>query len=179
MASQDKKSMIRDLIEQGKQKGWLTTKEISDVLDEMDFDSDQLDKLYDTLEACNIEVVDEFAGVADLDEDLSVIDAQDLESALSAEGISIDDPVKVYLKEIGRVPLLTSEEEVELATRMADGDPAAQKRLAEANLSLVGSIAKRYVGRGMQFLDLIQEGNLGLIKAVEKFDYTKGFKRCV
>ena len=176
MASQDKKSMIRDLIEQGKQKGRLTTKEISDVLDEMDFDSDQLDKLYDTLEACNIEVVDEFAGVADLDEDLSVIDAQDLESALSAEGISIDDPVKVYLKEIGRVPLLTSEEEVELATRMADGDPAAQKRLAEANLRLVVSIAKRYVGRGMQFLDLIQEGNLGLIKAVEKFDHTKGFK---
>ena len=176
MASQDKKSMIRDLIEQGKQKGRLTTKEISDVLDEMDFDSDQLDKLYDTLEACNIEVVDEFAGVADLDEDLSVNDAQDLESALSAEGISIDDPVKVYLKEIGRVPLLTSEEEVELATRMADGDPAAQKRLAEANLRLVVSIAKRYVGRGMQFLDLIQEGNLGLIKAVEKFDHTKGFK---
>jgi len=176
MAAQDKKTMIRDLIEQGKQKGRLTTKEISDVLDEMDFDSDQLDKLYDTLEACNIEVVDEFAGTMEIDEDLSVIDAQDLESALSAEGINIDDPVKVYLKEIGRVPLLTSEEEVELATRMASGDPAAQKRLAEANLRLVVSIAKRYVGRGMQFLDLIQEGNLGLIKAVEKFDHTKGFK---
>ena len=176
MAAQDKKTMIRDLIEQGKQKGRLTTKEISDVLDEMDFDSDQLDKLYDTLEACNIEVVDEFAAAMDIDEDLSVIDAQDLETALSAEGISIDDPVKVYLKEIGRVPLLTSDEEVELATRMASGDPAAQKRLAEANLRLVVSIAKRYVGRGMQFLDLIQEGNLGLIKAVEKFDHTKGFK---
>ncbi len=176
MATQDKKTMIRDLIEQGKQKGRLTTKEISDVLDEMDFDSDQLDKLYDTLEACNIEVVDEFAGSMDIDEDLSVIDAQDLETALSAEGINIDDPVKVYLKEIGRVPLLTSEEEVELATRMSSGDPAAQKRLAEANLRLVVSIAKRYVGRGMQFLDLIQEGNLGLIKAVEKFDHTKGFK---
>jgi RNA polymerase primary sigma factor len=176
MATQDKKTMIRDLIEQGKQKGRLTTKEISDVLDEMDFDSDQLDKLYDTLEACSIEVVDEFAGSMDIDEDLSVIDAQDLETALSAEGINIDDPVKVYLKEIGRVPLLTSEEEVELATRMSSGDPAAQKRLAEANLRLVVSIAKRYVGRGMQFLDLIQEGNLGLIKAVEKFDHTKGFK---
>ena len=160
MAAQDKKTMIRDLIEQGKQKGRLTTKEISDVLDEMDFDSDQLDKLYDTLEACNIEVVDEFAAAMDIDEDLSVIDAQDLETALSAEGISIDDPVKVYLKEIGRVPLLTSDEEVELATRMASGDPAAQKRLAEANLRLVVSIAKRYVGRGMQFLDLIQEGLL-------------------
>ena len=168
--------MMRELIEQGKRKGRLTTKEISDVLDEMDFDSDQLDKLYDTLEACNIEVVDEFAASMDAEEDMNVIDAQDLESALSAEGISIDDPVKVYLKEIGRVPLLTSEEEVELATRMAQGDPQAQKRLAEANLRLVVSIAKRYVGRGMQFLDLIQEGNLGLIKAVEKFDHTKGFK---
>ena len=150
--------MMRELIEQGKRKGRLTTKEISDVLDEMDFDSDQLDKLYDTLEACNIEVVDEFAASMDAEEDMNVIDAQDLESALSAEGISIDDPVKVYLKEIGRVPLLTSEEEVELATRMAQGDPQAQKRLAEANLRLVVSIAKRYVGRGMQFLDLIQEG---------------------
>ena len=142
--------MMRELIEQGKRKGRLTTKEISDVLDEMDFDSDQLDKLYDTLEACNIEVVDEFAASMDAEEDMNVIDAQDLESALSAEGISIDDPVKVYLKEIGRVPLLTSEEEVELATRMAQGDPQAQKRLAEANLRLVVSIAKRYVGRGMQ-----------------------------
>ena len=176
MANQDKKTVMRELIEQGKRKGRLTTKEISDVLDEMDFDSDQLDKLYDTLEACNIEVVDEFAASMDAEEDMNVIDAQDLESALSAEGISIDDPVKVYLKEIGRVPLLTSEEEVELATRMAQGDPQAQKRLAEANLRLVVSIAKRYVGRGMQFLDLIQEGNLGLIKAVEKFDHTKGFK---
>jgi RNA polymerase primary sigma factor len=101
---------------------------------------------------------------------------EEIESALSAEGINIDDPVKVYLKEIGRVPLLTSEEEVDLAVRMAEGDPFARKRLSEANLRLVVSIAKRYVGRGMQFLDLIQEGNLGLIKAVEKFDYTKGFK---
>jgi len=177
MANQDKKTVMRDLIEQGKRKGRLTTKEISEVLDDMDFDSEQLDKLYDTLEAYNIEVVDEFAASMEvIEEDLSMIEAPDLESALSAEGISIDDPVKVYLKEIGRVPLLSSDEEVELATRMAQGDAAAQKRLAEANLRLVVSIAKRYVGRGMQFLDLIQEGNLGLIKAVEKFDHTKGFK---
>ena len=101
---------------------------------------------------------------------------EELESVLSADGISIDDPVKVYLKEIGRVPLLSAEEEVELAIRMSEGDVAAKKRLSEANLRLVVSIAKRYVGRGMQFLDLIQEGNLGLIKAVEKFDHTKGFK---
>ena len=100
----------------------------------------------------------------------------DLEMALSTEGIAIDDPVKIYLKEIGRVPLLSAEEEIELAERMAKGDPYARKRLSEANLRLVVSIAKRYGGRGMQFLDLIQEGNLGLIKAVEKFDHTKGFK---
>ncbi len=100
----------------------------------------------------------------------------DVDSALSTEGISIDDPVKVYLKEIGRVPLLTPEEEIDLAIRISNGDEAAKKRLSEANLRLVVSIAKRYLGRGMQFLDLIQEGNLGLIKAVEKFDYTKGFK---
>ncbi len=108
--------------------------------------------------------------------DLKLDMSDDLETALSTEGIAIDDPVKIYLKEIGRVPLLTPEEEHELAERMAKGDPAAKKRLSEANLRLVVSIAKRYGGRGMQFLDLIQEGNLGLIKAVEKFDHTKGFK---
>lgn len=123
---------------------------------------EQVDKLYDTFEAYNIEIVEDDGG-----ESIAPASNEELESVLSADGISIDDPVKVYLKEIGRVPLLSAEEEVELAIRMSEGDVAAKKRLSEANLRLVVSIAKRYVGRGMQFLDLIQEGNLGLIKAVE------------
>ena len=135
---------------------------------------EQVDKLYETLEGLNVEIVENYAQNIEIDFPLPA--EEELESALSAEGISIDDPVKVYLKEIGRVALLSSDEEVELAIRMANGDPYARKRLSEANLRLVVSIAKRYVGRGMQFLDLIQEGNLGLIKAVEKFDHTKGFK---
>ena len=175
MAAQEKRTLIRDLVEQGKAKGKLTTKELNDALEELDFDVDQMDKLYDTLEANNIEIVEDY--ISEIDMNLTTENNDvDLESSLYAEGISIDDPVKVYLKEIGRVPLLTAEEEIELAQRMAEGDPNARKRLAEANLRLVVSIAKRYVGRGMQFLDLIQEGNLGLIKAVEKFDHTKGFK---
>ena len=169
---QDKKTVIRELIEMGKAKGKLTTKEINDALEELDFDVEQVDKLYDTFENNNIEIVEDFAAeVAAATEKDS-----DLESVLYAEGISIDDPVKVYLKEIGRVPLLSADEEIELAVRMSQGDEIARKRLSEANLRLVVSIAKRYVGRGMLFLDLIQEGNLGLIKAVEKFDYTKGYK---
>ncbi|MCL2579038.1 MAG: RNA polymerase sigma factor RpoD [Oscillospiraceae bacterium] len=177
MASQEKKNrLIDELTELGKSKGKLTTKEINDVLEELEFDMDQIDKLYDTLESLNIEVVENLAASIDADAAVAIPAHEDLEVALSAEGINIDDPVKVYLKEIGRVPLLTPEEEVELATHMDAGDPYARKRLSEANLRLVVSIAKRYVGRGMQFLDLIQEGNLGLIKAVEKFDHTKGFK---
>ena len=172
----EKKSPVADLMEQGKAKGKLTTKEINDALEELDFDVEQVDKLYDSLENLNIEIIEDY----NPDEDLDFVkdDALnlELESALASEGVNIDDPVKVYLKEIGRVPLLSAEEEIELATRMNQGDAAARKRLSEANLRLVVSIAKRYVGRGMQFLDLIQEGNLGLIKAVEKFDYTKGFK---
>lgn len=174
MATQDKKSIMKDLIEQGKSRGKLTTKEINDALEEIDLDAEMTEKLYDTLESYSIEIIDDFT--PDADEDVELIPGEDLEVALYAEGISIDDPVKVYLKEIGRVPLLSAEEEIELATRMAEGDAFARKRLSEANLRLVVSIAKRYVGRGMQFLDLIQEGNLGLIKAVEKFDHTKGFK---
>ena len=171
MATQDKKQVLKELLESGKQKGRLTTKEISDALEELDYDVEQVDKLYDTFEAYNIEIVEDDGG-----ESIAPASNEELESVLSADGISIDDPVKVYLKEIGRVPLLSAEEEVELAIRMSEGDVAAKKRLSEANLRLVVSIAKRYVGRGMQCLDLIQEGNLGLIKAVEKFDHTKGFK---
>ena len=176
MAAKDKKSVIRSLIENGKAKGKLTTSEINDALEQLDFDVEKVDKLYDTLESLNIDIVDDI-DLSDLEgKDFDSEHDEDDESLLSVDGINIDDPVKVYLKEIGRVPLLTPEEEVELAERMAKGDPAARKRLSEANLRLVVSIAKRYVGRGMQFLDLIQEGNLGLIKAVEKFDHTKGFK---
>jgi RNA polymerase primary sigma factor len=173
---EDNKSIINDLLDQGKQTGKLTTKEITDVLEDLDFDVEQINKLYDDFESLNIEIVDDYSTDEDLDTALDFTGEDDLDLALSTEGISIDDPVKIYLKEIGRVPLLTTEEEIELATRMAQGDPYARKRLSEANLRLVVSIAKRYVGRGMQFLDLIQEGNLGLIKAVEKFDYTKGYK---
>lgn len=171
MPNQEKKDVLKELLEHGKQKGQLTTKEINDALEELDFDVERVEKLYDTLESMNIEIVEDST-----DEGIEELKNEDLESSLASEGISIDDPVKVYLKEIGRVPLLTPEEEIELATRMEQGDEEARKRLAEANLRLVVSIAKRYVGRGMQFLDLIQEGNLGLIKAVEKFDHTKGFK---
>ena len=176
MGATEKKPAGADLIEQGKVKGKLTTKEITDALEELDFDPEQMEKLYDSLENMNIEIVEDFEPDIDLDLTLDNNVNVDLEASLSTEGISIDDPVKVYLKEIGRVPLLSTEEEIELATRMAQGDAFARKRLSEANLRLVVSIAKRYVGRGMQFLDLIQEGNLGLIKAVEKFDHTKGFK---
>ena len=173
----DKKNALKELIEMGKSKGRLTGKEILDALEDLDFDPEQMDKLYDSIESQNIEIVEDFAD--DEFEDLDIVmDGADEESDVgtTSDVIAIDDPVKVYLKEIGRVPLLTPEEEIELAVRINNGDVAARKRLSEANLRLVVSIAKRYVGRGMQFLDLIQEGNLGLIKAVEKFDHTKGFK---
>ncbi|WP_296573838.1 RNA polymerase sigma factor RpoD [Ruminococcus sp.] len=172
----EKKNTIEALMEQGKANGRLTTKEITDALEELDFNVDQIDSFYENCENLNIEIVEDMNLDADLKIGLDSNLTDDLEMALSTEGIAIDDPVKIYLKEIGRVPLLTTEEEIELAQRMAKGDPYAKKRLSEANLRLVVSIAKKYVGRGMQFLDLIQEGNLGLIKAVEKFDYTKGFK---
>ncbi len=171
-----KKNTIETLMEQGKTNGKLTTKEITDALEELDFDVDQLNTFYDNCETLNIEIVEDMNIDADLKIGLDSSMTDDLEMALSTEGIAIDDPVKIYLKEIGRVPLLSPEEEIELAQRMTTGDSYARKRLSEANLRLVVSIAKKYVGRGMQFLDLIQEGNLGLIKAVEKFDYTKGFK---
>ena len=172
-APQDKKSVVKELLELGKQKGQLTNQDILDAIGEIDFDPEQLEKLYDNLEQQGIEIVEDMGDIKIDDIDLG--DGKD--SDFVADGaVTVDDPVKVYLKEIGRVPLLSSEEEIDLAIRIANGDVQAKQRLSEANLRLVVSIAKRYLGRGMQFLDLIQEGNLGLIKAVDKFDYTKGFK---
>ena len=177
MAENEKNTTIlNELLEHGKKEGKLTTKEINDVFEDLNFDVDQINKLYDDFESNNIEIVDDFVADEDLDTALDFTGEDDLDMALSTDGITIDDPVKIYLKEIGRVPLLSPEEEIELAMRKNQGDQFARKRLSEANLRLVVSIAKRYVGRGMQFLDLIQEGNMGLIKAVEKFDYTKGYK---
>ncbi|MBQ4089641.1 MAG: RNA polymerase sigma factor RpoD [Clostridia bacterium] len=164
---------VRELIETGKSKGVLTYKEIVELLGDVELDAEQFDRILDTLSGLNIEVVKDDA----LPEPSIIPDSQDEEIDISVpEGVSIDDPVRMYLKEIGKVPLLSADEEIELAQRMEEGDIEAKKRLSEANLRLVVSIAKRYVGRGMLFLDLIQEGNLGLIKAVEKFDYRKGYK---
>ena len=169
------KGQIKDLIEMGKSKGKLTMQELMDNMEDMDIDPDQMDKLYESLEAANVEIVDDLQDESL--EDLAMVKMpKDDDDKAGGEALVVDDPVKVYLKEIGRVPLLSPDEEVELARRIMDGDESAKQRLSEANLRLVVSIAKRYVGRGMSFLDLIQEGNLGLIKAVEKFDYTKGFK---
>ncbi len=167
----EKEDKIKDIIEKGKKKGSLTYKEINDALEGAEIDTDHLDKLLSALEEMKIEVLDEIDKADDIDEDVD----QEVEISVP-EGVNIDDPVRMYLKEIGKVDLLTAEEEVELAKAMAAGHESAKRKLAEANLRLVVSIAKRYVGRGMLFLDLIQEGNLGLIKAVEKFDYTKGYK---
>ncbi|WZL77661.1 RNA polymerase sigma factor RpoD [Eubacteriales bacterium mix99] len=165
---ESKKSRIKQLIEKGKSKGSLTYKEIMDMLEEIELEPEQIEKVYESLESLGIDVVDEETNEeAAPEKDLSLT---------VPEGVNIDDPVRMYLKEIGKVPLLTADEEVELAKRMGQGDEMAKRKLVEANLRLVVSIAKRYVGRGMLFLDLIQEGNLGLIKAVEKFDYRKGFK---
>lgn len=177
---------LQELVELGKKKkNVLEYQEINDHFKEMPLDPDALDKVFDYLESCGIDVL----RIPDSDEDVFIIsdddginldeeeevDVENIDLSVP-EGVSIEDPVRMYLKEIGKVPLLSAEEEIELAKRMEEGDEAAKKRLAEANLRLVVSIAKRYVGRGMLFLDLIQEGNLGLIKAVEKFDYRKGYK---
>ena len=166
-----KQAKLNELYELGKKKGSLTYDEIISKLANYDVDPEQFDNILETFEAMGVKVT------RDVEEDKQppepVPEALDI---TVPEGISIDDPVRMYLKEIGRVPLLTAEEEIEIAQRMEQGDEEAKKKLAEANLRLVVSIAKRYVGRGMLFLDLIQEGNLGLIKAVEKFDYRKGYK---
>ena len=184
-----KQELLNLLLEKGKaDKNQLTYTAIADVLDTVDFDKNQIDDIYETLMSKGIEIISEtkpedfdaiLAENPDVVEDaeLMVEEANelDIESTIP-KSIAVDDPVRMYLKEIGKVPLLTAEEEIELAKRMEKGDEEAKKRLCEANLRLVVSIAKRYVGRGMLFLDLIQEGNLGLIKAVDKFDYTKGYK---
>ncbi len=177
---------LKELVALGKKKkSILEIQEINDFFSDMELDSEQMEKIFEYLEANNIDVLRLESQTELVDDDLDVdeatlaeeedVDMEKLDLSVP-DGISIEDPVRMYLKEIGKVPLLTAEEEVELAKRMAEGDEEAKKRLAEANLRLVVSIAKRYVGRGMLFLDLIQEGNLGLIKAVEKFDYSKGFK---
>jgi len=169
--SNAKKAAMKELLDKGKKKGMLTYKEIMDSLEEFDFGPEQIEKVYETLEQLGVEVV------GDIDADLKEIAINEEEIDISVpEGINVDDHVRMYLKEIGKVPLLSGDEEIELARLMSEGDEEAKKRLTEANLRLVVSIAKRYVGRGMLFLDLIQEGNLGLIKAVEKFDYVKGYK---
>ncbi len=173
---------LLELVERGKKKGALTYKEIMDALQSVELSTDQIDEVYESLGEMGIDVTSDSGEVDALEpeEDGAVVEVEaenpeDVDLSIP-EGISLDDPVRMYLKEIGRVPLLTAEEEVGLAKRIEKGDEQAKRRLAEANLRLVVSIAKRYVGRGMLFLDLIQEGNLGLIKAVEKFDYRKGYK---
>ena len=170
-STDSKKNAVKELLERGKKKGILTYQEIIDTLEEIEIEPAQIEAIYENIESIGIEVV------GNIDEELAEIKEEETEIDLTVpEGIALDDPVRMYLKEIGKVPLLTAEEETELAQRMMEGDEEAKKRLSEANLRLVVSIAKRYVGRGMLFLDLIQEGNLGLIKAVEKFDYQKGYK---
>ena len=167
-----------------KQKNTLVAKDITEAFSDMNLTGEQVERIYDTLESNGIDVLrigdDKSDDDVILDNEDNEVAKEELEEVEDiealAEGISIEDPVRMYLKEIGKVPLLTADEEIELAKRMEQGDEEAKKKLAEANLRLVVSIAKRYVGRGMLFLDLIQEGNLGLIKAVEKFDYSKGYK---
>ena len=184
-SNESRQNRLDELYEYGKSKGTITYKEIMDRLAGTDMDADLLDHVLETLEAYGVSVVNDNA-----DRQVTLTDEQAADQAAEVariegdtpidlsvpEGISIDDPVRMYLKEIGKVPLLTADEEIEIAKQLEAGDESAKQKLAEANLRLVVSIAKRYVGRGMLFLDLIQEGNLGLIKAVEKFDYRKGFK---
>ena len=172
----EKAAKMDDLIEKGK-KGRLSESDLDAAMEEMDYDIDSLDKLYESLEDGGVPLP-ELSGseMSEIENEVEQFgNSENMQRILEQEGL-VDDPVRLYLKEIGRVPLLTSEREHELAERMAEGDIEAKKALVEANLRLVVSIAKRYVGRGMFFLDLIQEGNLGLMKAVDKFDYTKGYK---
>ena len=184
---QEKKMAVKSLIDKGKKDGSLTYEQIGEALSEMELDKEQIENIYDTFAQLGIDILDEnikddtviFNKEFNKDPDIEAEDEEEDVSKLDLsipKGVSIDDPVRMYLKEIGKIPLLSAEEEIDLAEKMGYGDEIAKKKLVEANLRLVVSIAKRYVGRGMLFLDLIQEGNLGLIKAVEKFDYKKGFK---
>ncbi len=178
--NEQQKMELHDLIERGKAKGSLSSAEIMEAIGDSDFEVEQIEKLYESLENMGIDVT----GYMDAHEDFTELEteveqyesAEEMERMLAQEGLAIDDPVRMYLKEIGMVPLLDYDKEIELATKMAEGDEEAKQELVKANLRLVVSIAKRYVGKGMFFLDLIQEGNLGLMKAVEKFDYRKGYK---
>lgn len=175
------KNEMQELIERAKAKGSVSSSEIMTAIGD-DYDIDAMDKLYETLETMGVDITECFDDVDDIaDEDIendieTYESAENMEQILAQEGLAIDDPVKMYLKEIGKVPLLDPEREQELSKRMSEGDEAAKQELVEANLRLVVSIAKRYLGKGLFFLDLIQEGNLGLMKAVSKFDYTKGYK---
>ncbi len=186
---EEKKVAVKNLIDKGKKDGSLTYEQIGEALSELELDKEQIENIYDTFAQMGIDILDEnikddtvifnkeFSKDSNSDSDSEEEEENVSKLDLSIpKGVSIDDPVRMYLKEIGKIPLLSAEEEIDLAEKMGYGDEIAKKKLVEANLRLVVSIAKRYVGRGMLFLDLIQEGNLGLIKAVEKFDYKKGFK---
>ncbi len=167
--NEKRQDAVQKLIEKGQEQGSLTYEEIMDALEKVELNTEQIDEIYQHFDDMDVDIIGE--------KDDEIEEEEDHEEEISTpKGVSVDDPVRMYLKEIGRVDLLTAEEEVEIAKRMEAGDESAKRELAEANLRLVVSIAKRYVGRGMLFLDLIQEGNLGLMKAVEKFDYTKGYK---
>ncbi len=177
--STDLKPEILAFIKKAKAKGVVTSLEIMEALEGVDVDAEMMEKVYESLEAMGIEVTDSYGDAEDFDdfEEVETLEtSEDMENALLSEGLAIEDHVRMYLKEIGKVPLLETEREIELSERMLAGDEEAKQLLVEANLRLVVSIAKRYMGRGMYFLDLIQEGNLGLMKAVEKFDYKKGYK---
>lgn len=175
MSENSGSNVLEELFNQGKQRGSLTAKEITDALEELSFDARQIDRIYEKISNMNIEIKDNYDSDIDIDSILEYSE-RDYDDSADADALLPDDSVKSFLKDIGKIPLLSAEEEIKLAERMKNGDEAAKNRLIEANLRLVVSIAKKYVRRGMQFLDLIQEGNMGLIKAVEKFDYTKGFK---
>ena len=174
----DKIFDVKQLIEKGKQKGSLSNDDILEALGDCDIEIEQMEKLYEIIENAGIEITESIDpdDFTDIDSNVDNAENADVEGASSIDALVIDDPVRMYLKEIGKISLLDTDRELELAERIANGDESAKTELVEANLRLVVSIAKRYVGKGMFFLDLIQEGNLGLMKAVEKFDYTKGYK---